>query len=92
MGCSTMTPLCRKIVSMPLITFEGYDGSGKSTQAKRLAARLEKWGIRLAVLRELGGTVIGEAIRRVPVRKYVEAYQAIREAHTRAKKPATKKK
>ena len=60
---------------MPLITFEGYDGCGKSTQAKRLAARLEKWGIRLAVLRELGGTVIGEAIRHLL--QYSEDNQAM---------------
>ena len=58
-----MTSLCRKIVAVPLITFEGHDGCGKSTQAKRLAAGLEKWGIRPAVLREPGGTLIGEAIR-----------------------------
>jgi len=58
-----MTPLCRKIVAMPLITFEGSEGCGKSTHLKRLAARLEKWGIRLAVLREPRGTAIGEAIR-----------------------------
>lgn len=58
-----MTPLCRKIVAMPLITFEGFKGCGKSTQVKRLAARLGKWGIRPAVLREPGGTAIGEAIR-----------------------------
>ena len=63
MGRSTMAPLCRKIVAMPLITFEGSEGCGKSTQVKRLAARLEKWGIRPAVLRERGGTAIGEAIR-----------------------------
>src|SRR5213080_1686296 len=63
MGCSTMTPLCRKIVAMPLITFEGSEGCGKSTQVKRLAARLEEWGIRPTVLREPGGTAIREAIR-----------------------------
>src|SRR5438874_2907890 len=63
MGGSTMTLLCRKIVAMPLITFEGSEDCGKSTQMKRLAARLEKWGIRPAVLREPGGTAIGEVIR-----------------------------
>ena len=48
---------------MPLITFEGSEGCGKWTRVKRLAARLEKWGITPAVLREPGGTGIGEAIR-----------------------------
>jgi len=50
-----MTPLCRKIVAMALITFEGSEGCGKSTQVKRLAARLEKCGIRPTVLWEPGG-------------------------------------
>jgi dTMP kinase len=60
---STIAPLCRKIVLMPLITFEGSEGCGKSTQVKRLAARLGKCGIVASVLREPGGTAIGEAIR-----------------------------
>lgn len=48
---------------MPLITFEGAEACGKSTQVKRLAARLEKRGIAPAVFREPGGTAIGEVIR-----------------------------
>src|SRR5438132_5844242 len=63
MGRSTMALLCRKIVAMPLITFEGSEGCGKSTQVKRLTARLEKCGIAAAPFREPGGTAIGEAIR-----------------------------
>ena len=63
MGRSTTAADCRKIVSMPLITFEGSEGCGKSTQLKRLTTRLENAGIRPLVLREPGGTAIGEAIR-----------------------------
>ena len=45
------------------ITFEGSEGCGKSTQVKRLAARLEREGMQVRLTREPGGTPIGEKIR-----------------------------
>ncbi len=50
------------------ITFEGPEGSGKSTQLPRLAQFLEKSGLSVVKTREPGGTKIGDQIREVLVR------------------------
>lgn len=47
------------------ITFEGGEGSGKTTQLQVLASRLESAGLRVRTLREPGGTKIGEAVRQL---------------------------
>lgn len=47
------------------ITFEGPEGSGKTTQAKRLLAKLADEGYEAIYTREPGGTPTGEAIREI---------------------------
>jgi dTMP kinase len=47
------------------VTFEGLDGSGKSTQAELLRAALEGEGRDVVLTREPGGTELGEKIREV---------------------------
>lgn len=47
------------------ITFEGPDGSGKSTQARRLYERIAGAGYPVILTREPGGTPISEIIRRI---------------------------
>ena len=50
-----------------LISFEGSEGSGKTTQIARLAQRLQKLGRDVISTREPGGTEIGEQIRNIIV-------------------------
>jgi dTMP kinase len=46
-----------------LVTFEGVDGSGKSTQTDLLSDWLQKEGRQVVTAREPGGTPLGESVR-----------------------------
>jgi len=52
-----------------LITFEGIDGCGKTTQIKKLEEYLIFKGYNILLLREPGGTLVGEKIRDILLNK-----------------------
>jgi len=77
-----------------LITFEGVEGSGKTTQALRLVEYLKGYEFPVVFSREPGGTQIGERIREIlrdPESKGMHRltelflYLASRNQHTREK-------
>lgn len=55
------------------ITFEGLDGSGKTTQLTRLAARLRARALPVETLRQPGGTALGSRIRALLVDSATDA-------------------
>jgi dTMP kinase len=74
------------------ITFEGGEGTGKSTQAALLAERLKKFGLEVVLTREPGGSPGAEAVRHVvlsgaakPLGPHAEAilFAAARDDHVR---------
>lgn len=56
-----------------MVTFEGIEGSGKSTQVKLLADWLRKMRLPPIVVREPGGTKLGEALRNLLLRHSKES-------------------
>jgi len=80
------------------ITFEGGEGAGKSTQLKRLAARLEAGGREIVATREPGGSPGAESIRELvlngaadrwsPVTETLLMYAARRDHVERVIRPA----
>lgn len=62
------------------ITFEGGEGSGKSTQARKLAARLQKAGIPTVLTREPGGSPFAERVRALLLDPSTPAHGALAEA------------
>jgi dTMP kinase len=62
------------------LTLEGGEGAGKSTQAKRLAARLQERGHRVVLTREPGGSPGAEEIRKLLVEGSPERWSPLAEA------------
>ncbi len=62
------------------ITFEGGEGSGKSTQAQRLAERLAGLGIDVVLTREPGGSPFAEALRTLILDPETPEHSALSEA------------
>ena len=66
-------------IAARFITLEGGEGTGKSTQARRLAAALEKKGLKTLVTREPGGAPGAEEIRKLMVEGEPGRWNAITE-------------
>ena len=76
----------------PFLTFEGVEGSGKTTQIRRLSADLAAKGVPHLVTREPGGTPLADEIRKLLLAPREEAvfpetelllYEAARAQHVR---------
>ena len=64
---------------MIFITFEGIEGSGKSTQIKKLLNWFKEKGLKAIAVREPGGTEAGERIREIILSKWKEKFPPVAE-------------
>jgi len=62
---SNITKMNEKRTQGIFVTFEGIDGSGKSTQANSLLRKVQENGLNAVLFREPGGTRISEQIRQI---------------------------
>lgn len=62
------------------ITLEGGEGTGKSTQARRLRAHLVEKGLQVCTTREPGGTLEAEALRSLVVNGTADSWSVVGEA------------
>lgn len=77
---SPSTPVQDPLRPGAFITFEGGDGTGKSTQVRRLVERLGRAGIRTVATREPGGTPQAERIRNLLLQRDSGAFDPLSEA------------
>jgi dTMP kinase len=61
------------------VTFEGIEGTGKTTQLERLAGRLRRAGADVVVTREPGGTALGRELRTLLLRPATEPMSPLAE-------------
>ncbi len=62
------------------ITFEGPEGSGKSSQARRLVRALRRAGCRVVMVNDPGSTVLGRQLRTVLLHESHNALSSLAEA------------
>jgi len=64
---------------MPLVTFEGIEGCGKSSQARRAADYLRRSGREVLLEREPGGTPIGARLRALLMDAHLDGWDPLTE-------------